>query len=301
MKRTPFIPALIIAALAVPMPFAAAQETPPTIVERTDTTTTITADGTITEYGNQRLLVKSGPQAEPVTYSYSGSTIYVDESGAPLSVTTIKEGLPVRIQYIKTEKGPMVTKMIVRKAPPDPVAVANATKTTVTRGTVSELTADRLVVLPGSGADPVRYAFTTETTWVDEAGTPVSLALVNSGLPVTVQFTKVNGKLMATNVVVRKAPTIVKETKTTTVTGTISDFAPTERIVIRTENAAEPLAYTFAETTTFVDESGAPVAVDVVRSGLPVTLHYSTVGDARVVDRVVVRKTTTTTTKKKKQ
>lgn len=81
---------------------------------------------------------------------------------------------------------------------------------------------------------------------------------------------------------------------TTTSAGTISEFSP-ETIVIRSESSPEPLRYTYSKTTTYVDETGAPVSMDLVKSGLPVTVHYVKEGDRLVANRVIVRRTTTTT------
>ena len=78
-------------------------------------------------------------------------------------------------------------------------------------------------------------------------------------------------------------------TKTITSAGTISEFSP-QTIVIKTETAAEPVRYTYTKTTTYVDETGAPVSVTLVKSGLPVTVYYVKNGDNLVVSKVIVRK-----------
>ncbi len=90
------------------------------------------------------------------------------------------------------------------------------------------------------------------------------------------------------------AQTVVKETTTTNSAGTISEFGP-ETIVIRSETSPEPLRYSYTKTTTYVDEAGAPVTMETVKSGLPVTVYYTKVGDRLVANRVVVRKTTVVT------
>jgi hypothetical protein len=90
------------------------------------------------------------------------------------------------------------------------------------------------------------------------------------------------------------AQTAVETTTTTNNAGTISEFSP-DTIVIRSETAPEPLRYGYSKTTTYVDDSGQPVTLETVRSGLPVTVYYTTVGDHRVANRVVVNKTITTT------
>ena len=77
--------------------------------------------------------------------------------------------------------------------------------------------------------------------------------------------------LLVLTVNVSLAQTVVKETTTTTTAGTISEFGP-EMIVIRTETAPEPVRYTYSKTTTYVDEAGAPVSIETVKSGLPVSV-----------------------------
>jgi hypothetical protein len=106
------------------------------------------------------------------------------------------------------------------------------------------------------------------------------------------------------------AQTVVQETTTTSL-GTISEFSP-ETIVIRSETGPEPIRYRYTKTTTYVDEAGQPVSIETVKSGLPVTVYYTKVGDQMVASKVIVRKvvaapavekkttTTTTTTKKEK-
>ena len=95
------------------------------------------------------------------------------------------------------------------------------------------------------------------------------------------------------------AQTVVNETTTTTSLGTISEFSP-ETIVIRSESAPEPLRYRYSKTTTYVDEAGQPVSIETVKSGLPVTVHYTKVGNDLVASRVIVRKTTTAPVVEKK-
>ena len=84
-------------------------------------------------------------------------------------------------------------------------------------------------------------------------------------------------------------PAKITKTTTTTSSGTVSEFGP-ERIVIRSETAKSPLGYTFTKTTTYVDEDGAPVSVETVKSGLPVTVYYTRDGDRMIANKVVVRR-----------
>ncbi len=86
------------------------------------------------------------------------------------------------------------------------------------------------------------------------------------------------------------AQTAVQQTTTTTTSaGTISEFGP-ETIIIRSEASPEPIRYSYSKTTTYVDETGAPVSIETVKSGLPVTVYYMKVGDRMVASKVIVRK-----------
>jgi hypothetical protein len=95
------------------------------------------------------------------------------------------------------------------------------------------------------------------------------------------------------------AQTIVKETTTAIqpieAIGTVTEFAP-DSVIIRTQETAPPVRYSFTKTTEYVDEAGNPVSVEVVKSGVPVTVRYVREGDRLVARRVIVRKAATTTT-----
>jgi hypothetical protein len=99
------------------------------------------------------------------------------------------------------------------------------------------------------------------------------------------------GVMLITSHAALVAQTAVESTttRTTTSAGTISEFSP-DSIVIKTETSAEPVHYTYTKTTTYVDETGAPVSMETVKSGLPVTVYYIKDGDRMVASKVIVRK-----------
>jgi hypothetical protein len=80
-------------------------------------------------------------------------------------------------------------------------------------------------------------------------------------------------------------------TTVTTSTGTISEIGP-DRLIIQSRTESAPLRYRFTRTTAYVDETGAPVAAEVVRSGLPVTVEYARDGEELVATRVIVQRQT---------
>jgi hypothetical protein len=87
---------------------------------------------------------------------------------------------------------------------------------------------------------------------------------------------------------------VEEEIRTTTTTttnseGTVSQVSP-GRIVIRTTQSPDPVTYTQTKTTTYVDEMGNPVAIETVRTGMPVKVFYDESGGEMKATRVVVQK-----------
>ena len=99
------------------------------------------------------------------------------------------------------------------------------------------------------------------------------------------------GLMLITANATLKAQTAVEST-TTTSAGTISTFSP-DAIAIRTTTTAEPVSYAYTKKTTYVDETGAPVSMELVKSGLPVTVYYTRDGDRMIASKVIVRRVVT--------
>jgi len=219
-------------------------------------------------------------------------------------------------KIIRQSVGALLVTVALTTTSPVLAQRVEATSTvTTSEGTISEFGPQAIAIKTAPGTEPVRYISNETTNFVDENGFPVSLATVTSGLPVTVYYTKVGDTLIASKIMVKKSaaapltmvtPAAVVattvETTTTTSAGTITDFG-TGRMIIKTDSSPVPLNYLYSDTTTYVDENGAPVAVAMVKSGLPVTVHYTRVGDTLTATKVIVRraplieekKTTTTT------
>jgi uncharacterized protein RhaS with RHS repeats len=77
--------------------------------------TTTTSAGTISEFSPDTIVVKTTTSADPVSYSYTKTTTYVDENGNPVSSETVKSGLPVTVYYDKEGDRMVATKVVVRK------------------------------------------------------------------------------------------------------------------------------------------------------------------------------------------
>jgi len=173
--------------------------------------------------------------------------------------------------------------------------------TTTTRttsvGTVRAMDPDSITVTTRSSPTPVHYVFTKTTSYVDENGNPVSVETVRSGAPVTVYYDQDGDRLVASKVVVRKhvdmGDGVAQTTTTTSAEGTVNQFSP-DAIAVTTPNSPTPINYTFTKTTSYVDENGNPVSVDVVRTGVPVTVYYDYVNGNPIASKVVVRRSAVT-------
>lgn len=171
-------------------------------------TTTTTSAGTISQFGPNAIVVKTTTSDDPVSYSSTKTTTYVDENGNPVSVETVKSGLPVTVYYDRNGNKMVATKVVVRKTTTsDATTGSTQTVTTTSNGTISEFSPNTIVVKTSATSDPVSYTSTKTTTYVDENGNPVSVETVKSGLPVTVYYDRDGNKMIATKVIVRKTTT----------------------------------------------------------------------------------------------
>lgn len=181
--------------------------------------------------------------------------------------------------------------LIAVDSAPAQTAVKEVTTTTNSAGTISDFGPETITIRSATAPEPVRYTYTKKTTYVDETGAPVSIEMVKSGLPVTVYYAEEGDRMVATRVVVRRGAATATTDAAVNTVGTISEFSP-ETIVVRTEKSPEPVRYRYSKTTTYVDEAGAPVSIETVKSGLPVTVYYTKTADGMVASKVVVRKAT---------
>jgi hypothetical protein len=122
---------------------------------------------------------------------------------------------------------------------------------------------------------------------------------------------KIGAALLAMGICVCCTQVWAQATATVTTTkGAFTEFVPgSETVVVRTEANPTPMRYVVTKQTTIVDETGAPVAIERIPAGSPLSVQYTTSGDRLVASRIVVqhaplvapgtvveRRTTTTTT-----
>jgi len=109
---------------------------------------------------------------------------------------------------------------------------------------------------------------------------------------------KIGAPLLAVGICICSTQAWAQTTTTVTTTrGAFTEYVPgSETMVVRTDSGAAPLRYGVSKQTTIVDESGAPVAIDRIPAGSPLSVQYSGAGDHLVATRVVVQRSGAATT-----
>jgi hypothetical protein len=90
-----------------------AQTTAPSATSTTTSTTT--SAGTVSQFSPDTIVVKTTTSADPISYSYTKTTTYVDEDGNAVSSETVKSGAPVTVYYTQDGDKMVATKVVVRK------------------------------------------------------------------------------------------------------------------------------------------------------------------------------------------
>jgi hypothetical protein len=106
-------------------------------------------------------------------------------------------------------------------------------------------------------------------------------------------FTKIGAIFLAVGICLW-CPTLRAQTTNTSVTttkGAFTEYVPgSQTVAVRTETNPAPLRYVVTKQTTIVDESGAPVALERISPGSPISIQYSGTGDRLVASRIIVQK-----------
>ena len=194
---TPNIPCIIFTGLMLAFAHFCAAQT-------VETTSATKFSGTISDFGPRTISIKSEISPEPFRYSYTKTTTYVDENGTPVSVETVKTGVPVTVYYDRVGEEFVAKKVVVRKTASTGPDDSGNLVSTVSAGTITELGPETIMIKPEAATEPLRYRYTKTTTYVDENGAPVSIETVKSGLPVTVYYDKQGDEMVAKKVIVRK-------------------------------------------------------------------------------------------------
>jgi hypothetical protein len=183
----------------------------------TTTTTTVKSGGIVSELTPTTIVVKDDTSSVPVRYTFTKTTTYVDENGTPVSVETVKSGLPVTVYYDQSGNGLIATKVVVKKS----VSTINPVVSPVqensappsANGIVREADSDSISVRTDESSSPIHYKARDATAYVDEKGNPVARNTVKAGTPVTVFFERDDDGLVATRVIVRNSMSVEPTTQ----------------------------------------------------------------------------------------
>lgn len=112
--------------------------------------------------------------------------------------------------------------------------------------------------------------------------------------------TKICTALLSIGLCVWSAQAFGQSTTTTVTTsrGAFTEYVPgSQTVVVRGEAAnVAPLRYSVTKQTTIVDEAGAPLTLERIPVGTPLSVQYSGTGDHLVASRIIVQKPVVTTT-----
>jgi len=186
-----------------------------------NTTTTVTSTGTVSQFTPNAIVVRANASTVPVRYTFTKTTTYVDENGNPVSVETVRSGIPVTVYYEKSGDNLVADKVVVKKTVSTttttdataPITSPSSSTPPSTDGVITDADSDAISIRTDSSASPVHYAAHNSTAYVDENGNPVARNSLKAGTPVTIFFERDGDNLRATRVVV-KNPVIIEKTTT---------------------------------------------------------------------------------------
>jgi hypothetical protein len=102
----------LLGVLLFPASIALAQSAPDS--STTTTTSTTTSAGTISQFSPDSIVVKTTTSSDPISYSSTKTTTYVDQNGNPVSVETVKSGMPVTVYYTQDGDKMIASKVVVQ-------------------------------------------------------------------------------------------------------------------------------------------------------------------------------------------
>jgi maltose-binding protein MalE len=108
MKKTLMSFVFVLSVLIIPCGLFAEQET--------ETVTKTETVGTISEVSPDTIVIQTQTSKSPLEYIYTKTTTYVDETGTPVTIETVKSGQPVTIYYSLEDGRMIANKVVVHKS-----------------------------------------------------------------------------------------------------------------------------------------------------------------------------------------
>lgn len=199
----------------------------------------VTGSGVITDYapGGEAIIVREESSSTPIRYAVTERTTFVDEAGTPLVAEKITSGMPITVHYVREGDRMLASRVVVRKTISAPAAVSTPVVTerkvvaasTTAGGVITNFTPGARLIVRSESAEPLTYAVTESTTYVDDGGTPIAVEQIAPGAPVTVHYVRDAERLVASRVIVARPaaavspPPVIRQTTTTTTTTSDED------------------------------------------------------------------------------
>jgi hypothetical protein len=77
--------------------------------------TTTSSSGTFTELTPGAIVIQSTAMPEPLPYTFTKTTTYVDENGNPVAIDTVKSGEPMTVYYTQTGDARVASKVVIKR------------------------------------------------------------------------------------------------------------------------------------------------------------------------------------------
>ena len=100
------------------------------VIRHTTTTSTTSSQGLVSSFSPDSISVTSDTSPTPVSYAFTKTTTYVDENGNPVSVETVKSGVPVTVFYDRDGDRMVATRVVVKNTDPNATVIKKSTTTT---------------------------------------------------------------------------------------------------------------------------------------------------------------------------
>ena len=84
------------------------------------TTTIMNRSGFVSEFGPDKIVIRTATSVLPFTYQSTETTAFVDEAGNPVQTDVVKSGAPVTIYYSKSGERMVASKVVVKETTPQP-------------------------------------------------------------------------------------------------------------------------------------------------------------------------------------